>query len=167
MNLVHALDAGYNKGERDPTKGRRTLIIDQTVELAPPFDPDGSRVPEAERAYSTRGVAPAVKEMATTIYDDYNGAFTEVVGSVRSTFGNEARGNGVKIIQVNGEARSRFERVYSPDRIRRLTPTECERLQGFPDGWTAGTSDTQRYRMMGNAVTVNVIEAIGRRLFSP
>ncbi len=42
--------------------------------------------------------------------------------------------------------------------IRRLTPTECERLQGFPDGWTEGVSDTQRYKMMGNAVTVNVVE---------
>jgi site-specific DNA-cytosine methylase len=49
-------------------------------------------------------------------------------------------------------------------RIRRLTPLECERLQGFPDGWTAGASDTQRYRMMGNAVTVNVVEAIGRKM---
>ena len=46
-------------------------------------------------------------------------------------------------------------------RIRRLTPTECERLQGFPDGWTEGISDTQRYKTLGNAVTTNVIEAIG------
>ena len=45
-------------------------------------------------------------------------------------------------------------------RIRRLTPTECERLQGFPDGWTEGISDTQRYKCLGNAVTVNVIQAI-------
>jgi len=49
-------------------------------------------------------------------------------------------------------------------KIRRLTPIECERLQGFPDGWTEGFSDTQRYKMMGNAVTVNVIAAIGERL---
>lgn len=48
--------------------------------------------------------------------------------------------------------------------VRRLTPTECERLQGFPDGWTAGQSDTQRYKQMGNAVTVNVIEWIGNRI---
>ncbi len=48
--------------------------------------------------------------------------------------------------------------------IRRLTPIECERLQGFPDGWTEGVSDTQRYKQMGNAVTVNVIEAIARKL---
>ena len=56
-------------------------------------------------------------------------------------------------------------------KIRRLTPTECERLQGFPDGWTdielingKRMSDTQRYKMMGNAVTVNVIKAIGEKL---
>jgi len=54
---------------------------------------------------------------------------------------------------------------YTDDmRIRRLTPTECERLQGFPDGWTEGVSDTQRYKCLGNAVTVNVIQAIGANL---
>jgi len=50
------------------------------------------------------------------------------------------------------------------DRIRRLTPIECERLQGFPDNWTAGISDSQRYKCLGNAVSVPVIEAIGRQL---
>ena len=49
--------------------------------------------------------------------------------------------------------------------IRRLTPTECERLQSFPDGWTEGISNTQRYKQMGNAVTVNVVETVMRRLF--
>jgi site-specific DNA-cytosine methylase len=38
------------------------------------------------------------------------------------------------------------------------------RLQGFPDNWTAGFSDTQRYKMMGNAVTTNVIKAIASKL---
>jgi site-specific DNA-cytosine methylase len=42
--------------------------------------------------------------------------------------------------------------------VRRLTPVECERLQGFPDDWTAGQSDTQRYKQMGNAVAVPVVE---------
>ncbi|QDP64288.1 MAG: putative cytosine-specific methyltransferase, partial [Prokaryotic dsDNA virus sp.] len=41
-------------------------------------------------------------------------------------------------------------RLYEKTKIRRLTPTECERLQGFPDGWTEGQSDTQRYRQLGN-----------------
>ena len=48
--------------------------------------------------------------------------------------------------------------------VRRLTPLECERLQGFPDGWTEGIADSHRYRMMGNAVTVPVAEWIGHRL---
>lgn len=50
-------------------------------------------------------------------------------------------------------------------RIRRLTPLECERLQGFPDGYTEGFSDTQRYKMMGNAVTVNVIKYLISKIF--
>ncbi len=44
--------------------------------------------------------------------------------------------------------------------LRRLTPVECERLQGAPDGYTAGVSDTQRYRMLGNGWTVDVIAHI-------
>ena len=55
------------------------------------------------------------------------------------------------------------------NKIRRLTPTECERLQGFPDNWTQyGTegliSDSQRYKMAGNAVSVDVVKAVGERI---
>jgi DNA (cytosine-5)-methyltransferase 1 len=50
--------------------------------------------------------------------------------------------------------------------VRRLTPTECERLQGFPDGWTDGQSDTVRYKQLGNAVAVPVAEWIGRRVLT-
>ena len=42
--------------------------------------------------------------------------------------------------------------------VRRLTPVECERLQGFPDDWTAGQSYSARYKQMGNAVAVPVVE---------
>ena len=48
--------------------------------------------------------------------------------------------------------------------VRRLVPIECERLQGFPDDWTAGQADSHRYKQCGNAVTVNVIAWIGARL---
>ena len=56
--------------------------------------------------------------------------------------------------------------VYDGYRVRRLTPVECERLQGFPDGWTEYgvdgelISNTQRYKCLGNAVTVNVVRDI-------
>lgn len=51
-------------------------------------------------------------------------------------------------------------------KIRRLTPLECERLMGLPDDWTAGQSDTQRYKLCGNGVVVNVVEAVVRKLFN-
>jgi site-specific DNA-cytosine methylase len=44
--------------------------------------------------------------------------------------------------------------------VRRLTPVECERLQGFPDDWTAGQADSHRYKQMGNAVTTNVVNYV-------
>jgi len=55
------------------------------------------------------------------------------------------------------------------NKIRRLTPIECERLQGFPDNWTeygesGKISDTQRYKMCGNAVTVDVVEAVANSI---
>lgn len=63
--------------------------------------------------------------------------------------------------------------IQNENSIRRLTEIECERLQGFPDDWTKyGNYDgtikeipkTQRYKMLGNAVTVKVVEEIGKRL---
>ncbi len=50
--------------------------------------------------------------------------------------------------------------------VRKLTPLECERLMGFPDNWTdiKGNSDSQRYRQLGNAVVVPVIEWIMNRI---
>jgi len=50
--------------------------------------------------------------------------------------------------------------MVATTQVRRLTPLECERLQGFPDGWTDGQVDTHRYKQMGNAVAVPVVEWI-------
>lgn len=50
-------------------------------------------------------------------------------------------------------------------KVRRLTPLECERLQGFPDFWTYGISDSQRYKCLGNAVTRNVVRDVATKIF--
>ncbi len=68
-----------------------------------------------------------------------------ISGNVSPSLGTTTRGMGVLNISI----------------VRRLTPIECERLQGFPDDWTAGQADSHRYKQMGNAVTVNVVKAIG------
>ena len=80
-----------------------------------------------------------------------------------------------------------IKRVYSPDgksptlttmqgghrqpkvaedetRWRKLTPLECERLQTVPDGYTEGVSNTQRYKMLGNGMTVEVIKHIFKNI---
>ena len=68
----------------------------------------------------------------------------------------------LNVMDNNGESHAT---VLNLERtVRRLTPTECERLQGFPDGWTEGQSDSQRYRQLGNAVAVPVVEWIIKRL---
>jgi DNA (cytosine-5)-methyltransferase 1 len=63
--------------------------------------------------------------------------------------------------------------IASPAAVRRLTPTECERLQGFPDGWTAipwrnkdadACPDGPRYKALGNSMAVNVMRWIGQRI---
>lgn len=54
--------------------------------------------------------------------------------------------------------------IYDGCRVRVLTPLECERIQGFPDNWTEGLSDTRRWNVIGNAVMVPKIEKILERL---
>ena len=69
------------------------------------------------------------------------------------------------------QAKDATDLVVEPDRqhaqlIRRLTPLECERLQGFPDGWTniPGASDSARYRALGNSVAIPCVEFIMKSL---
>ena len=50
--------------------------------------------------------------------------------------------------------------------VRRLTPVECERLQGFPQGWTEGQADGPRYKQLGNSMAVPVIAWLGRRILA-
>lgn len=74
---------------------------------------------------------------------------------ISTTIASQAGGLGAK----TGLYKDKF-------RVRRLTPTECARLQGFPDDWhkIEGISDTQAYKCYGNAVTVNVIKEVAKRL---
>ena len=105
---------------------------------------------------------------------DPNGE-TFVVGALGT--GRSPNGHGYKGISVQEIMQGQ---AIPQDRggVRRLTPLECERLQGFPDGWTClcgeghrGSQyctcpDTPRYKALGNAVTVPVAEWIARRLMA-
>lgn len=88
----------------------------------------------------------------------------------------DGTGRGTPIVFTE-RTRKESRQLYDGLGVRRLTPTECERLQGFPDGWTClcqplesydpnacTCPDSPRYRALGNAVTVNVIRWLGERL---
>jgi DNA (cytosine-5)-methyltransferase 1 len=76
----------------------------------------------------------------------------------------EKKQNGLGIGNENDPSytldRTGGQAMATETQVRRLTPLECERLQGFPDGWTEGQADTHRYKQMGNAVAVPVVEWI-------
>lgn len=81
--------------------------------------------------------------------------------------------NGSLISKISGAAQvSEVPHITDRVTVRKITPVEAERLQGFPDGWTEFAedgeiiSDSQRYKMMGNAVTINVVEAIVRQMYN-
>ena len=95
----------------------------------------------------------------------------EVVGTLRSGMTNNNSPLAVDIYnhsisEVNQTLRKgsggpdHTGAIMTPSIVRRLTPTECERLQGFPDGWTSEQADSNRYKQMGNAVAVPVVQWI-------
>jgi DNA (cytosine-5)-methyltransferase 1 len=136
------------------------------------------------------------------IYDGYNNKVKEdnIVGTITQHCSRSGMTNGFKVIEPmivaqrgryneDGTTSQQLEpnqngttntltavqkdnMVTDGYRIRRLTPIECERLQGFPDdhtslgnydGETKPMSNTQRYKQCGNAVTVDVVEAVAKR----
>ncbi|MDQ0174403.1 DNA (cytosine-5-)-methyltransferase [Bacillus chungangensis] len=120
-----------------------------------------------KRVYSTTGISPTLTTMG--------GGNTEpkiaIEYSRKEGIGKE-RDIALCLSASDWRGLNRNQKqnaVIQNFRIRKLTPLECWRLQGFSDVAheavkAAGISDTQRYKMAGNAVTVNVVEAIAERL---
>ncbi len=160
------------------------------------------QVSDAQRIYNTEGIAKTLKGLGgglgakTGLYamqwkrtEKGKEARKESqrLGKDNTPFGSEYRElvpNSNKVIgTITAQAIAKDSLLGNDSQVRRLTPTECERLQGFPDGWTAegvintgsilggsngygivDISDTQRYKCLGNAVTTNVITAIIERM---
>ena len=59
---------------------------------------------------------------------------------------------------------TRIKSEYNKEGLRKMTPKEWERLQGFPDDWTSGIADVHRYKQMGNSVAVPVIKAVAEKI---
>lgn len=113
-------------------------------------------------------------ENSTLVSDDWSKHFTKVNATQNVT--TTRNGDCFAILtrqRDNSLAQKRDNYVLNNEtfKIRRLTPIECERLQGFPDNYTKYgkdgeiISDTQRYKCLGNAVTTTVVTAIADEMF--
>ena len=122
--------------------------------------------PQGQRVYSSDGIASAIAGNAGGLGGKTGLYAIPVLTPDREKkrqFGRRFKDNGEPSFTLTGQD---IHGIFDGLKIRRLTPIECERLQGFPDNWTEGVSDTQRYKMLGNAVTTNIITEIGKRLLN-
>jgi site-specific DNA-cytosine methylase len=105
-------------------------------------------VPTVISRYGTGGGnVPMVFEQQAVAFDAYNHTVSDVNQTLRT-----------------GSDLDKMGTIVTPSVVRRLTPKECERLQGFPDNWTDGQADSNRYKQMGNAVAVPVVQWIIDRM---
>lgn len=140
QDVAYTIDANYAKGTNTLANSRRSIV-----------KVNDSRH-DYERIYSSDGIAPTIN--------------TGNTGNAQPKIFSNPHGFNKGGQKDFPNVRSSTNHNEFVNAIRRLTPMECERLQGFPDNWTEGVSDTQRYKQCGNAVTVNVIQAVIKRIFS-
>lgn len=135
----------------------------------------GSGGPDDNEAQAGHLVAHTLRAEGFDASEDGTGRGTPIV-AVSANQRGELRQRAVRGCLAATKSGKQFDGVLHQG-VRRLTPTECERLQGFPDGWSClcqplerydanacRCHDGPRYKVMGNAVTVPVIEYLGRRL---
>jgi DNA (cytosine-5)-methyltransferase 1 len=123
--------------------GRGTPII--SLAVAGDFSSSADRAQTVRSAHGQPGV------IAVGFAENQRGEVVESAVSHQLTTGGGKPGQG-------------FLADRQETLVRRLTPVECERLQGLPDGWTDGQADATRYRQLGNSVAVPCVQWIAERL---
>ena len=156
----------------------------------PESGPDGIGVRQDGVSYTLEARAE-VQAIAFSCKDSGNDATVETSPTLRSLGAYDANGGSQMAVAYDMRGReggAQFEGPHDTANIRassggssksyvaqtwavrRLTPTECERLQGFPDGWTdiewrkKAAPDGPRYKALGNSMAVNVMRWIGERI---
>ena len=138
----------------------------------------GGNAPIVQHTYRKSRRAQSTEDFETWVPDEVTNTLNCFdVGDVRSTdivvqAFNHQSGGDMRGIDLRDTAQLQAYQqtsVLVRHRVRRLTVTECERLQGFPDGWTdvrTNTPDSPRYKAIGNSMAVPVMRHIGNRIRS-
>ena len=181
----HCLDANYYKGssvENYKKKSRRQMVFESPKQVGIATNINGHDI--LKRVYSPEGKSPTINTM-----NGGNREPKVMVKSYREVRTEEAKKIRKEVMQSTGKDHTPFRSKELVERKdgkvgtitpslnndhkisltkditediywRKLTPLECERLQTVPDNYTEGVSNTQRYKMLGNGWTVNVISHI-------
>lgn len=172
---THLIAQAFRKSKRaQSAEDDETWVDDGVANTLNGFDTGDARTTHAVAYGLDEEQNGAVELMGTLKARKEGGGFEAAVATV----GVCVTGDGTHSLTSNGADASEdgtgrgtpigfIPKVHSSMVVRRLTPVECERLQGFPDGWTQigtdkPTADSHRYKQLGNAVTVNVAEWIAR-----
>ena len=146
--IAYTLDANYFKGVSPKGyQGSKRQLIHQL----------NSPTHSNDRVYGDDGISP-------TLNTAQGGNRQPFVAPVLTPDRLEKRQNGRRF-KTNGEPSFTLNTqdrhgIYNGTRIRRLTPLEYERLMGWPDNWTAGVSDTQRYKQCGNGIIAPMVTEV-------
>lgn len=153
--MTHALTANRADASEDGT-GRGTPIVFQRVIRSGARLSDGSLPPDK---WEQRDVAATLSPFDL---GSESRAIELVCQPIAATL---TAGTSRPGVSAPGRRKEDYVNlVASGTEVRRLTPLECERLQGAPDGWTDGQADSPRYKQLGNSVAVPVFEWVARRL---
>lgn len=170
MDLILQRPRGYNQGgfhtKKSPTlssnaQERNNMVI----QLNPSKESGGVQPCQQNRVYSPAGKSPALMaEMSCGTHAILEHTGINVLGNIYDNGHNSQAGRvydtAGKSTSLRGEAGGVGSKtgLYLDDScIRRLTPTECARLQTIPDWYRWDCSETQQYKMLGNGWTVEVI----------
>lgn len=186
-NLPCIIDVSHkNEGiryysEHSPTLAARDYKDPRMVmQIGTKLDSNGGTQPyQQDRVYDADGIVPALNRGKSDLIIKANYGSKSLNETIESNILIEGEPKALDL--YNREARDESPTLTEPHhnslrlfdgyRIRRLTPIECERLQGFPDDHTAygnydgevkPMSNTQRYKQCGNAVTVDVVAAVAK-----
>ena len=170
------LRAGIDRrGEFDPDYGLAPTLPSRSRGgggLGTDFDCDGGLIPSVVDTLSDGSAEPSSDQQG----DGVNDSLSEVRPfAFQTRIGRNGRGQPKETVDAltscGGTHADSKPHVVTPSMaVRRLTPLECERLQGFPDGHTAinfrgkPAADTPRYRAIGNSMAVPVLTWIGKRI---
>ena len=146
------------------------------------LDSNGGTQPyQQDRVYDAGGIVPALNQGKSDLIIKPNYKYEAANELVRRNTLNEGEVKGLDfynqsvrdVIPTLTDPKHNSQGLFDGYRIRRLTPIECERLQGFPDDHTAfgnydgevkPMSNTQRYKQCGNAVTVDIVSLVAEQL---